>query len=61
MVFVGLVLVTAPELLGAQQNQLAGLVGAALVAGIPGLVIVLVLVAKRHDPDPDDPPEHGRR
>jgi uncharacterized membrane protein len=54
MVFAGLVLLTAPELLGAQQNQLAGLVGVAFVAGIPGIVIVLVLAAKRHDPDPDD-------
>jgi uncharacterized membrane protein len=54
LVFVGLVVLTAPELLGAQESQLAGLVGVAVVAGIPGIIIVLVLVAKRHDPDPDD-------
>jgi hypothetical protein len=53
LVFVIAVFLTAPELLGAQENQLAGLIGVAVVAGIPGIVIVLVLIAKRHDPDPD--------
>jgi cation transporter-like permease len=57
VVFVLAVLLTAPELLGAEESQLAGLAGVAVAAGIPGIVIVLVLVAKRHSPDPD---EHAR-
>ena len=55
--FVVAVLVTAPELLGAQDDQLAGFVAVAVVAGVPGLVLLGVAAVKRHragDPDPDD-------
>jgi hypothetical protein len=61
VVFALAVLLTAPELLGADESQLAGLAGVAVVAGIPGIVIVIVLAAKRHSPDPDqDPTDDGR-
>lgn len=54
--FVGFVLgvmLTAPELLGAQDDQLAGLVGIVVLAGLPGLVLLAVLAIRRRG-EPDD-------
>jgi hypothetical protein len=60
VVFVGAVLVTAPELLGADEDQLAGLVGVAVIAAVPGIVLLgLAILAihkrrRRGEPDPAD-------
>jgi hypothetical protein len=60
VVFVGAVLVTAPELLSADEDQLAGLVGVAVVAAVPGVVLLgLAVLAirkrrRRGEPDPAD-------
>jgi hypothetical protein len=66
VLFVLAVLVTAPELLGADDDQLAGFVAVAVAAAVPGLVLLAVAVVKRRragDPHPDDdrdqPPSAG--
>jgi hypothetical protein len=54
MVFVVLVVLTAPELLGADEGQLGGLLTVAVIAGLPGLALLGWLAFRRHR-DPSDP------
>jgi hypothetical protein len=54
MVFAALVVLTAPELGGADEGQLGGLLTVAVIAGVPGLLLLVVLAVRRHR-DPDDP------
>jgi hypothetical protein len=63
VVFVGAVLVTAPELLGADEDQLAGLVGVAVIAAVPGLVLLglaVLAIRKRRRRGEPDPADAGR-
>ncbi|MFA9431579.1 hypothetical protein [Egicoccus sp. AB-alg2] len=47
LALVVLVLVTAPELVGADLSGVAGLLGIVLLAGVPGVLLIGWLAARR--------------
>jgi len=59
LALVALVLLTTPELVGANPSLVVTLIGVVLLAGLPGLAIVALLAARRArhgDHTQPDPP-----